>query len=306
VADGIYSLDEHWNGRGLPEGLAGEAIPLISRLALLAQVVDAFQIVGGRRAALDEVRRRTGAWFDPRAAAAFQRIATRLPGEAPGADDANTFWNGLASEGLDARVAALEPMARVILIDDDRLDNVALAFAAVIDAKSSFTHGHSERVTEYAGLIAVGLGMAPARRRWLHRAALLHDIGKLGVSNGILDKPGRLDADEWVAIKRHAELSETILERSAVFRDMAAVAGAHHERLDGGGYPRHLAGAQIPLEARIITTADIFDALTAARPYRGPMPVAEAVAIMERDRDTAIDSACLDALRRHLTAAGSL
>lgn len=132
------------------------------------------------------------------------------------------------------------------------------------------------------------------------RAALLHDIGKLGVSNSILDKRDKLDADEWVAMKMHAAHTETILSRIAAFGDLAAVAGAHHERLDGKGYPHGLAGDQVALESRIITVADIFDALTAERPYRAAMPVSKALEIMTSMVDTAIDEDCFDALRRAL------
>ena len=174
---------------------------------------------------------------------------------------------------------------------------IAEAFADIVDAKSSFTAGHSRRVTSYTDALAGILGLGPAHRRWLRRAALLHDIGKLGVSTGILDKPGRLDAAERAAIERHPALTEEILSRLSIFRDMAPIAAAHHERLDGKGYPKGLAGDAIAFETRIITAADIFDAMTAGRPYRGPMPVADALGLMERDRDTAIDGRCLDALR---------
>ena len=206
------------------------------------------------------------------------------------------FWSGLKDDGLDARVAAIEPIARVIVIDQDKLDVIAEAFADIIDAKSAFTSGHSRRVTRYADAIATNLGLTDSHRRWLRRAALLHDIGKLGVSAGVLDKAGKLDATEWEAMKRHAILSEDILSRMSAFRDLAAIAGAHHERLDGKGYPKGLAGDAIMLETRIITAGDIFDAITAKRPYRDPMPVPEAIATMERDRGTAVDERCLDAL----------
>jgi HD-GYP domain-containing protein (c-di-GMP phosphodiesterase class II) len=139
----------------------------------------------------------------------------------------------------------------------------------------------------------------------LRRAALLHDIGKLGVSTGVLDKPGRLEPDEWREMQRHAALSEEILSRMSAFRDLAPIAGAHHERLDGKGYPKGLAGDAISLDTRIITAGDIFDAITAKRPYREPMPVPEAIATMERERDTAIDSRCLDALRQALPRLGT-
>jgi HD-GYP domain-containing protein (c-di-GMP phosphodiesterase class II) len=140
--------------------------------------------------------------------------------------------------------------------------------------------------------------LSPERRRWLKRAALLHDIGKLGVSNSILDKPGKLDPDEWAAMQMHAAYTETILSRISAFGDLAAVAGAHHERLDGKGYPRGLTGEQIALETRIITAADIFDALSADRPYRAAMPVTKALAIMAEMVGAAIDVECFAALRR--------
>ncbi len=189
VAAGVHSLDEHWNGRGRAAGLAGEAIPLVSRIALLAQIVDVFHAVGGREAAVREVRRRCGAWFDPDVVDSFL-AAARDPG----------FWSGLTDTDIASRVAALEPRERVILVDEERLDTIALAFADVVDAKSSFTGGHSRRVMRYADAVAGELGLGPARRRWLRRAALLHDIGKLGVSNGILEKPAPLTDEEYAAI----------------------------------------------------------------------------------------------------------
>jgi putative nucleotidyltransferase with HDIG domain len=167
----------------------------------------------------------------------------------------------------------------------------------VIDSKSPYTSGHSERVTLFTDLIAEQLGLPHERRRWLKRAALLHDIGKLGASNSVLDKPAKLDDDEWAAMKMHTVYSEQILSRIAAFSDMAAIAAAHHERLDGKGYPRGLQGNEIAPETRIITVADIFDALTADRPYRAAMPVSKALEIMTRDVGSAIDAACFAALR---------
>jgi HD-GYP domain-containing protein (c-di-GMP phosphodiesterase class II) len=173
----------------------------------------------------------------------------------------------------------------------------------VIDSKSPYTSGHSERETLFSDMIAERLAFTAEQRRWLKRAALLHDIGKLGVSNSILDKPGKLDADEWAAMQLHAAYTETILSRIAAFCDLAPVAGAHHERLDGKGYPHGLSGDEIVLETRIITTADIFDALTADRPYRAAMPVTKALAIMTDMLGTAIDGRCFEALRRGLGGA---
>ena len=291
VAAGIQNLDEHWDGGGQPLGLTGEAIPVYARIALMAQVVDVFQTANGIEAALREVASRAGGWFDPRLAAAFARVAAR-----PG------FWETLRSESLQQAVFAFEPAQRSTLVDDDYLDDIAAAFAQVIDSKSPYTSGHSERVTLFTDLIAEQMGLAAGRRRWLKRAALLHDIGKLGVSNSILDKPGKLDEAEWEAMKQHAAHSETILSRIAAFGDLAGVAGAHHERLDGKGYPRGLAGDRIVLETRIITCADIFDALTAERPYRAAMPVSKALGIMSGMVGTQIDADCFAALRRAIGA----
>ncbi len=293
VAAGIHSLDEHWNGGGRPERLKGEAIPVLSRIALLAQVVDVFNVSDGADAACWEVEDRCGSWFDPAVVSAFRRCA---------ADPA--FWEQLSAPSLEAAVFALEPGRFVVALDEDYLDEIAIAFGQVVDAKSPYTAGHSARVALYTEGIAAELGLDEQRRRWLRRAALLHDMGKLGVSNAVLDKPGKLDEDEWAAVKRHAQYTESILSRIDAFGELAQVAGAHHERLDGRGYPRGLQAAEISLETRIITTADIFDAITAERPYRGAVPVAKTLAIMREEVDKAIDARCLAALERIVGSLG--
>lgn len=289
VADGIRSLDEHWNGNGKPSRLQGVEIPVASRIALLAQVVDVFYGAEGKAGTLAEVGKRSGSWFDPGVVDAFLE-----------AQQDDGFWAGLMHKHLQRRIEKIEPASKVVKIDEERLDTIAEAFAQVVDAKSHYTYGHSARVAAYADAVASALGLPPGRIRWLRRGALLHDIGKLGVSNAVLDKPGKLDATEWDLVKAHAAYSEQILSRLDIFSELAFVSGAHHERLDGKGYPRGLGAERIPLETRIITVADIFDAITAERPYRSAIPVADAMAMMERERGTAIDGACLDALKRAL------
>ena len=275
VVEAIRKFDEHWDGGGMPTGIGGDAIPLYSRIALVAQVVDVFQKANGSEAARREVQHRTGTWFDPKVAWAFDRAAAKPE-----------FWAMLQSDDLQTAIFDLEPAQRRILVDEDYLDDIATAFAEVIDSKSPFTKGHSERVTLFADLIAEQLDVPLPRRRWLKRAALLHDIGKLGVSNSILDKPAKLDPEEWTAMQKHSALGETILSRIGAFKDLAFIAGAHHERLDGAGYPRAIAGDSLPLEVRSVTTADIFDALTADRPYRAAIQVTKALAIMDEMVDT--------------------
>lgn len=287
IASGIYSLDEHWSGRGKPAGLVGEAIPVYSRIALLSQVIDVFHTAGGQQAALEEVRTRSGQWFDPAQVRAFERIA-----------QSGSFWATLASSDIDQAVFALEPGRFEVPLDEDYLDDIAAAFGQVVDSKSPYTSGHSARVALYTDLIAEILDISPERRRWLKRGALLHDVGKLGVSNAVLDKAGKLDADEWKAVQHHAALTESILSRIDAFSELARVAAAHHERLDGGGYPRGLKAADITLETRIITTADIFDAITAERPYRGAVPIPQTLEMMAKTVGTALDPICFDALKQ--------
>jgi putative nucleotidyltransferase with HDIG domain len=287
VADGILDLDEHWDGTGQPLNRAGDAISLFARIALLAQVSDVFFMRTGVAGVMREVSERSGRWFDPRLVDVLVEFA----------DDAQ-FWSTLLANDLDQRVARLEPIAMVRRVDDDYLDDIAVGFAQVVDAKSPFTAGHSDRVALFADLIAEELGYAPERRRWLKRAALLHDIGKLGVSNTILDKNGKPDEEEWAEIRRHPELGRQILSKISAFSDTASIAGDHHERLDGRGYPNGLGEAAIDLDTRIITAADIFDALTADRPYRKAMPVHTAFEIMQGDLDKAIDPKVFAALQR--------
>ncbi len=189
VATGIFHLDEHYNGKGRPLALAGREIPLYSRIALLSQVTDVFHASGGPAAALEELQRRRGQWFDPDLVDALVAVAD---------DD---FWWQLRSDDIGAAVLALEPASQLVPLDEDYLDDIAMAFGQIVDSKSPYTSGHSARVALYVDLMAETIGLGSERRRWLKRGALLHDIGKLGVSNSILDKPGKLDGDEWEAVR---------------------------------------------------------------------------------------------------------
>jgi len=287
VAEGIIGLDEHWSGRGKPSGFAGKEIPLFSRIALLAQVIDVFQASGGSQAALEEIAKRKGDWFDPALVDVFERIASR-----------REFWRELTSPDLERIVLASEPGQHGVLADDDYLDDIAAGFAKVIDAKSPYTSGHSERVALYTDLIAEEMQIDFETRRVLKRAALLHDIGKLGVSNSVLDKAGKLDDEEWRQMRRHSEFSEQILSAIGAFANAALIGGAHHERLDGKGYPRGLSADQIPMEVRIVSTADVFDALTADRPYRQAMSLQEAFSILWDGAGFSHDPICISALER--------
>lgn len=293
VALGIRSLDERYDGTGLPDRLKGRDLPIFSRIALLSQVVDVFHTACGADAALRELRNRAGSWFDPQLVEAFERVAARPE-----------FWEMLASDDLIDNIYLVEPAQIARVADEDYLDDIAEAFARVIDSKSPFTSGHSERVTVFTDLIAEQFGYSPEKRRWLKRAALLHDIGKLGVSNSVVDKPGKLTDVEFAQIKLHPVYSKDILENIEVFSDIAPIAAGHHERLDGKGYPFGLKGDEIDLDTRIVTVADIFDALTADRPYREAMPISKALSIMWDMVGDAIDPVCFEALKAALDRVG--
>lgn len=286
VAEGIAGLDEHWDGGGRPLGTRGGDIPLYSRIALMAQVTDVFTMELGAYAAASELSRRAGSWFDPALVAVLLPIVT-----------APDFEAALSAPSVEAEVFAADAANHTLQVDEDYLDEVSHAFARVIDAKSPFTHGHSERVAHYTGIICTQLGYTPAHRRWMVRTALLHDIGKLGVSNAILDKPDKLTDEEFDKIKLHPVMGHEILSRIPVFAELAEVALAHHERLDGNGYPNGWNADRLSRDMRILTVADIFDALTADRPYRAAMPLEKAYDIMNGLVGRAIDGTCYDALR---------
>lgn len=285
VAEGIRYLDEHWNGQGQPYQKAGKEIPVASQIALLSQVVDVFHQVGGSSQAVAELRNRRGTWFSEELVDAFIELATNP-----------ALWEVLESPEVDKAVVDLEPIAACIEVDEERLDRIANSFAQVVDAKSHFTYGHSSRVAYYTTTIARALGYSRDKVRWLNRGALLHDLGKLGVSNTILDKPDKLNDSEWHRIRKHPEMGEQILQRISAFADVAFVAGQHHERLDGKGYPLGLTGEQLSLDVRIVTVADVFDAISAERPYRAAMSVEKTMDIMWKNVDSAFDRRCLQAL----------
>jgi HD-GYP domain-containing protein (c-di-GMP phosphodiesterase class II) len=281
TAAAIRSLDEHWDGCGLPDGLRGEQIPLAARILCLAQTVEVFHASGGVAAARTVARRRRGRWFDPQLVRAFERIC-----------DDRRFWTAL--EAPD--VSAWEPADVALSADDARLDRIAEAFARVIDAKSPFTARHSERVAEIAEGIGAILGFDFDERARIRRAGLLHDIGKLAISNRILDKPGKLTDEEFAIVRTHPVFSLQILQRAACFAPLAELAANHHERLDGTGYPRGLDAGSLDLPMRVLAVADVYEALTASRPYRGPMAPDEALAIVSGSVPAHLDGDARDAL----------
>lgn len=285
TAEAIRSLDEHWDGGGHAEGLAGERIPLLGRILCLSQTMEVFVREQGVDAAYEIIDRRSGTWFDPELVQGLYAFK---------ADQA--FWSEALTDDVRAALEQHEPEDRVLRADEARLDRVAEAFARVIDAKSPFTFRHSERVALVAVRIGEVLGMDAPAVTTLRRAALLHDIGKLGVSNMILDKNGPLGDTEWDAMRAHTRFTHAILNRVTPFRGFAEMAASHHERLDGKGYHRGVGAESLGLAARALAVADVCEALSATRPYRESLPWDEVMRIIGKSRGAALDEDCCAAL----------
>jgi HD-GYP domain-containing protein (c-di-GMP phosphodiesterase class II) len=288
----IRSLDEHWNGNGHPEGLRGTAIPLLARIANLAQTVDVFVGARGVPATMQMVRDRRKTWFDP-------QLADRVLRWRKDAD----WWSMLRDSAPELVVTAMEPVPGQRMVSAKGLDLVAQSFADIVDAKSPFTYRHSTNVATWARAIGSQFFTDSVRVQRLERAGLLHDIGKLGVSNTILDKAGPLTNDERIAMQQHPIQTWEILRRVRGFSGFAKLAALHHEKLDGSGYPWGARGDEIDLDARILVVADIFEALTADRPYRAGMPVARVLKILNEERGAQLDATVLDALAEVVSTA---
>ena len=176
----------------------------------------------------------------------------------------------------------------------ETLDSLALA----VEGRDGMTAGHSHRVAHYAGVLGDALGLPASARRDLHYGSLLHDIGKIGIPDAILNKPGKLTDAEWEVMRRHPEIGTRMVAGVAFLRPALPIILAHHERWDGRGYPRGLAGEAIPLGARIFQVADTLDAIVSDRPYRRGQPLEAALAEIRRHAGTQFDPAVVETLER--------
>jgi HD-GYP domain-containing protein (c-di-GMP phosphodiesterase class II) len=182
---------------------------------------------------------------------------------------------------------------------------VIVALVEAVEAKDPYTRGHTQRVAELSLAIGKDLRLSPEELRVLGRAALLHDIGKIAVPDAILNKPGKLTDEEFAVIKEHPLRGYAMLVKVRSLRGELGGVRSHHERLDGTGYPDGLSGAAIPLNARIIAVADVFDALTSMRIYRGAWSQEEALALIDDEAGIRLDPAVVAALHRALAAASA-
>ena len=284
-AAAILDLDEHWDGSGYPENLRGRQINLYARIMLLAQTLENFAAAQSTEAAEQVIEKRSRKWFDPDLVKASRSLARR--GE---------LWTDINSPNCGPAVLRLDRAESTLTPGDETLDAICGAFAQIVDAKSPFTFNHSNGVANASVAIARRLNLPRERVIFVRHAALLHDLGKLGVSNTILEKPGKLDDQEWKAMKRHPEDTWLILRSIPHCEELCEVAASHHEKLNGTGYYRNLTAEHLSTEARILAVADIFDALSAKRPYRDSLPLETVFGILRKDSPHIIDGDCVRAL----------
>jgi HD-GYP domain-containing protein (c-di-GMP phosphodiesterase class II) len=258
VRRAVYEVQEWWNGGGAPRGLKAEEISLSARIARAATDAALFNDLGGADLAVDALTRRSGGMLDPAIVDVFLANASDLLAEATAHDPRE-------------RILEIEPEP-VIEKDSGALADVARAFADVADLKTPYTHGHSSEVARLASAAADHLRIDQTTRAQLEVAALLHDLGRVGISNAIWEKPGQLTAAEWEQVRMHPYYTERVLSTSRAFQPVARIAGMHHERLDGSGYHRGCRGQDIPVTSRVLAAADAFQAMTQPRAHRGPFP----------------------------------
>ena len=288
VRDTVEQSFERWDGRGIPNGLRGEEILVTSRLVNLADVVEVFHRAGGIAAAVSVAQERAGTQFDPDLVETFVAEANGLFEELEAAEP----WQAVLSSAYSPRYQ----------LTGSELDVAMEGVADFVDVKSPYTLGHSRGVASLAFDAAGAYGLDPPDATQLRHAALVHDLGRLGVPNSIWDKPGPLSPSEFERVRMHAYLTERMLASSPALAPLADVAVQHHERLDGSGYPRGLTGAEMTPAGRLLAAADSYHARLEPRPHR-PAQTAERAASEVRDdvRGGRIDG---DAAEAVLSAAG--
>jgi HD-GYP domain-containing protein (c-di-GMP phosphodiesterase class II) len=266
---GLSQVFERWDGKGTPNGVRGEAIELPMRVVALAHDAVTFHRYGGVDAVVGVTRQRSGHAYDPRIADRFCRDAPSLLASAETA----SVWDAV----LDA-----EPGPRPTL-NGEQLDNALHAMADFADLKSAYTVGHSSGVARLVAEAAKLCRLPRSEAEQLRRAAFVHDLGRVGVTSAIWEKPSALTEEEWEQVRLHPYFAERVLRRSAVLAPLGVLASTHHERLDGSGYHRGVPAASLSLAARILAAADVYQALTQRRPYRPARSPDEAADELRRE-----------------------
>ncbi|HEX7298048.1 MAG TPA: HD domain-containing phosphohydrolase [Solirubrobacteraceae bacterium] len=283
VAAALLDVYERWDGRGIPDGKAGERLALPARITHVADQAEMAHRAGGPAAARAVALRRSGGHFDPEVARAFAQGADEI---LAGLDDGD-----MLVAALEAEPAPHASFAR------GELERVAHAFADFADLKSPWMHGHSPAVSKLAAAAS-----AEDDRDEVRLAGLLHDLGRVSVPNGIWDRPDRLTAAQWERVRLYPHYTERILARTAAFAGVASLAASSHERVDGGGYHRGLPPTALSARMRVLAAADAYRAMTAERPYRPAL--SRDAAAGELRAEVAAGRLCPKAVEAVLEAAG--
>ena len=273
AGEAVRAHHEHWGGTGYPSGLAGREIPLLGRILAAADRMESL------------------IWAEPSALAARRALLSALAGLSEGVLEAalvqhaqelcrqDHFWLGLYDDSLAEALLSMKP-AEETRRDKKHLVRLAEAFADVVDARSHYTVGHSRQVAAGAQRLAQALGLAHGHVESIRVAALLHDVGNLGVPARVLAKPDVLDVSEMQLLRLHPSHSRRVLDGLPGLEEMARWVEAHHERPDGRGYPEMLDDHEIAVEAKIISVANVYSALISKRPYRAALTREDAIKVL--------------------------
>ncbi len=301
VREPLQQAFERWDGKGSPAKLAGDEIARIMRVVHIANDVEALHRMGGVDAALEMLRSRRGTEFDPELVDRFCAHADELLASLDDLD------------GWDVLIGGQEALGHEL--SDEELDQVLEAFADYADVKSPFFLGRSRGVADLSAASATSVGLPRDDVVLLRRAALVHDVGSIGVPAGILDKTGRLTEAERERIRTHPYLTARTFSKPAALAAIGQLAAKHHERMDGSGYPAGLAGDGLPMTARLLAAADVYHALLEPRPHRpafsredaGQVLTAEVTSgRLDGDAVQAVLSAAGHRVRRQADHAGGL
>ena len=286
VRAGLWYVFERWDGKGLPRGIRGSGIPRIARLLHLARDADVHWRLGGAGAVRAVLEGRAGSAYDP----ALAELALATLPDALVELEGTPVWEVAIAQRPPATLAG------------EALDEACRVIGEFADLKSVFTLGHSPAVAELAEAAAWRLGLGESDVATVRRAALVHDLGRVAVSTGTWEKPGSLTTGEWERVRLHPYFGERVLIRCDGLGPVVAIAGRHHERLDGSGYHRGVGAGDLPLAARIVAAADACQAMTEPRPHR-PARAPDAIA-RELDADVVAGRLDGDVVAAVLQAAG--
>lgn len=288
VCEPLLQAFERWDGRGVPGSAGADGLAPAIRLVHLADSIEAFHHAGGTEAALHVARERRGTQFDPGLVDCFCARHAEILDDLGGI----SAWE---------EVIALDPQLGSALSDHE-LDRALGAFADFSDLKSPLRLGHSRGVAELTARAGNMLGLPAADVVMLRRAALVHDLGMIGIPSGVWDEPGDWSISQRERARTHPYLTERMLARTPLLAQVGHCASLHHERLDGSGYPHGLRGEAISLPARVLGAADVYNALRQPRPHRPALQAGDAERTMRDEvRAGRLDG---DAVRAVLEAAG--